>query len=190
MRCGKPVKEDEQLYCYDCKRKDHQFDRGYSVFEYDSVKLGLYRFKYAGRAEYAAFYAQMTVKNYGETIRRMKADFLLPVPLHTSRMRKRGYNQAEEFARQISDRIQVPVRTDVIKRKRNTAALKTMDAAQRQNNLKNAFIITANDVKLKTIIVIDDIYTTGATMDAIAGLLKKAGAASVYVLTVAAGKGF
>ncbi len=60
MKCGKPLKDSERLYCYDCSRKVHYFDRGFAVFKYDDIKQSLYRFKYAGRAEYAGYDAYMT----------------------------------------------------------------------------------------------------------------------------------
>ena len=89
----------------------------------------------------------------------------------------------------MSKYLGVPVCDGYIKRVKSTKALKTLDTMQRQNNLKKAFLIMQNDVKLKTIIVVDDIYTTGATMDAVAKVCKDAGVETVYTLTVAVGNG-
>jgi len=188
MVCGKKLNQ-ENVYCYDCSRKKHEFVRNFSVFEYPVIKESLYRFKYKGRAEYAAYYAKCAFLLHGKKLMQLQADAILPVPLHPSRYRKRGYNQAEEFARELSRYIHVPVRAQNLKRIKATKALKTMDIPGRQNNLKKAFLFMQNDVKLKTIIVVDDIYTTGSTLDEIARTCKEAGVENIYTLTIAVGNG-
>ncbi len=189
MKCGKTIKNENTLICYDCTKYNHYFDRGFSIFEYQEIKGSLYRFKYAGRAEYARFYAKTAYENLGDTLRNLHADALVPIPIHSRRYRKRGYNQAEEFALQISNYLELPVYSQFIKRKAATAPLKKLSRIERQNNLKRAFIITRNDVKLKTIIIIDDIYTTGATIDAVSRVCRAAGVQNIYFLTVAIGNG-
>ena len=188
MKCGKKL-DGNMLYCYDCSRKDHKFVRNFSVFEYPHVRESLYRFKYQGRAEYAKYYAMQAYRIHGERLKKLNADVIIPVPLHVSRYRKRGYNQAEELAKELSRLIHVPVKTHYIKRIKATKPLKTLDVLGRQNNLKKAFLIMQNDVKLKTIILVDDIYTTGATLDEISGVCKAAGVENIYSLTVAVGDG-
>ena len=188
MRCGKRI-NDGKVYCYDCMRRSHEFERNFSVFAYPVIKDSLYRFKYQGRAEYAAYYAKQAVLLHGRRLEELNADALVPIPLHRFRQRKRGYNQSEELAKELSKRICVPVENGLIKRIKSTKALKTLDIWERQNNLKRAFLIMQNDVKLKTIILVDDIYTTGATIDAAAQVCKAAGIEKVYSLTVAVGNG-
>ena len=188
QKCGKKVLE-EQIYCYDCRTKRHVFDKGLALFEYQDIKESLYRFKYAGRAEYAAFYGYMAYRTHGKTICNMKADALIPVPLHYKKQHKRGYNQSYELAQKISEYTGIPVDNKLVKRKKNTLPMKRLKGIERQNNLKSAFLIMRNDVKLKTIIIIDDIYTTGATMDAVSEVCRQAGAEKIYFLTVAAGNG-
>lgn len=186
--CGKKVDEGT-VYCYDCKRKEHYFVRNFSVFVYGDIRESLYRFKYNGRAEYAEYYAKSAYKRLGTQLRLLNAQALVPVPLHPSKKRKRGYNQAEEFARELSKCSGIPLRTDLVKRKKRTKPLKTLSAPQRQNNLKKAFLFAQNDVKLSTIILVDDIYTTGATFDAVAAVCQEAGVARIYGVTVAVGTG-
>lgn len=188
MICGKKLSKEE-VVCYDCKRKHHEFNRNFSVFEYPVIRESLYRFKYKGRAEYASYYAKAAYRLHGERLRLLQADAIIPVPLHKSRYRKRGYNQAEELAKELSLLLNVPVKTDFIKRVKSTKALKNLDVAGRQNNLKKAFLIMQNDVKLKTIILVDDIYTTGATLDEISRVCKESGVENIYSLTVAVGNG-
>lgn len=125
----------------------------------------------------------------GNFIRACRADAFVPVPLHKSRKRKRGYNQAEVLARELSALTGIPVCTDLIGRVKKTAPMKELSAAQRQNNLKKAFKILRNDVKLKTIIIVDDIYTTGSTIDAVSRELKSVGVEKIYFVALAIGRG-
>lgn len=188
-KCGKLLADTDRLYCFDCSRKIHFFDRGFAIFEYSDIKKSLYRFKYAGRAEYAAFYAFAADKVYGRTIRELGLDAIIPIPIHRKRLAARGYNQAKEFADELSKRIKVPVKDDLIARCISTVPLKKLSEEERKNNLKNAFIIASNDVKLKKILLVDDIYTTGATIDTVSALLKEYGVDKIYFITVAVGAG-
>ena len=113
----------------------------------------------------------------------------MPVPLHKSRMRKRGYNQARVLAGELSALTGIPVYADWIGRVEKTVPMKDLPAAERQNNLKRAFKILRNDVKLNTIIIIDDIYTTGSTIDAMSRELRNVGVRRIYFITLAIGRG-
>ena len=188
-KCGKSLRDSFGLYCYDCSRKIHYYDRGFAVFEYGDIKLSLYRFKYAGRAEYARFYAHTANRLLGDVLGEIKPDALIPVPIHKSRQRDRGYNQAEVFAKELSVLTNIPVISNYIIRHKATIPLKKLDEEGRRNNLKKAFIIGPNGVKLDTIVIIDDIYTTGATIDEISRLCREVGVRKIYFLTVAVGKG-
>lgn len=189
MKCGKPLREETQEYCRDCADSAHGFDRGYSVFSYDCLRRSLYRFKYQGRQEYARFYGKAAAAALGSRILAWGPDALLPIPLHPHRYRTRGYNQAERFAQELGKELGLPVRTDLLLRVRDTKPLKLLDRAERQNNLKKAFKMKRNAVKLNTIVLIDDIYTTGSTIDAAAGACREAGVQRVYFVTLAAGGG-
>lgn len=188
FKCGKPVKETEE-YCYDCGHKQHWFRQGAALFPYEFVRQSLYRYKYAGRQEYAEFYGKQMASFFREKKEYWKPDALVPVPLHKKKERKRGYNQAALLAKEISRFWNVPVMEDLVIRTKNTRPMKQIDGTERQNNLKKAFKIGRNDVKLNTIIVIDDIYTTGSTIDAIARICQDAGIKSIYFLTVSIGHG-
>lgn len=189
MKCGKELEDAGEEYCGDCRRRKHLFDAGRSVFAYKSVSDSLYRFKYKGRQEYAAYYARCIAERLGEWIMRCKPDALVPVPIHASKRRMRGYNQAEKLARELGRIMNIPVDTDLIKRARRTTPMKNLSVPERQNNLKRAFKICRNDVKLSTIVIIDDIYTTGSTIDAMSYELRKAGIRHIYFVTLAIGKG-
>ena len=188
MKCGKPL-SDEEEYCLDCRKKKHLFCRGAAVFQYRSIAIAIYRFKYGGRQEYAFFFGKCMARRLGEQFKRWKADALVPVPIHSSRKRERGYNQAELLAREISAWTGIPVRCDLIARRKKTAPQKNLNDAQRQNNLKRAFKIIKNDVKLNTIVIIDDIYTTGSTIDTMTATLQEAGIKNIYFAVLAIGAG-
>lgn len=188
-KCGKELSCDTQEYCEDCMKQKHLFDEGRALYEYPCIRRSIAAFKYKGRQEYAEFYAQEIEKHLGETIRRWQPQALIPVPLHPSRMRARGYNQAFLLAKELGERMGIPVAANMIKRVKRTAPQKALNRQMRQNNLKRAFKIGRNDVKLSTIIIIDDIYTTGSTMDAMAAVLRDAGIRRIYFITLAIGRG-
>lgn len=188
LKCGKHIADEREEYCKGCRLTMHVFEQGKGLFDYQSVARSLYRFKYAGRQEYARFYAEQIVRKLGGTIRSWKPDALVPVPVHFTRKRERGYNQAEVLAVEIGKRTGIPVAAHLIGRKKKTLPQKLLNDRERQNNLKRAFKIGRNDVKLKRVIIIDDIYTTGSTVDACAETLKSAGIEKVYFITMAIGK--
>ena len=189
MRCGKPVDEDAE-FCGDCMGTQHIYDEGRAALVYDTyMSKSIYRFKYAGKQEFARFYGQVICDRLGRKIKSWNVDAIIPVPVHAGRLKKRGYNQAELIARQMSKRLGIPVRSDVVTRKKVTQAQKKLSARERQNNLKKAFKVTGNVVKLESVLVVDDIYTTGATVDAMAGCLKGAGIRRVYFTSLCIGRG-
>ena len=189
LKCGKPLVHEVQEYCQDCTIRRHLFDRGRAVFEYKSISDSLYRFKYKGRQEYAAYYASCMADKMRDFIAGCHADALVPVPIHKSRRYQRGYNQAEVLARELSVLTGIPLVTNLILRVHKTVPMKDLSVRERQNNLKKAFKICRNDVKLSTIIIIDDIYTTGSTIDAMSYELRKAGVERIYFMSLAIGRG-
>ncbi len=189
LKCGKELRKEEKEYCGDCMRRNHVFTQGRAVFPYGEIAESLYRFKYAGRQEYAEFYAHQAVLLLGDVIRAWKVDAILPVPIHISRFRKRGYNQATLLAKGIGKTLGIPVKDHLIRRVKKTVPMKFLGASERQINLKKAFHIRRNDVELKRVLIVDDIYTTGSTMDALAGELRLHGVEDVFFVTVAIGEG-
>ena len=189
QKCGKELRDKRAIFCHDCAHKEHKYDRGMALFSYPSVADSIYRFKYQGRQEYAAYYAERMARVLGEKILSLHPDALVPVPIHSSKKRVRGYNQAEVLAKELGRILNIPVETKLIKRVRKTVPMKELSVGERQNNLKKAFKICHNDVKLSTIIIIDDIYTTGSTIDAMAYELRQTGVKNIYFAALAIGNG-
>lgn len=189
MKCGKPLKDDEKEYCIMCLTNKYNFNEGRSTFVYDdTMRFSIYRFKYGDRPEYAEFYSKEIYKKYKRKIKDWNADMIIPVPLHKSRLVKRGFNQAYLIAKELSKLSGIPVDENYLIRDKKTSAQKSLNASERANNIKNAFKIKKNKVKLKSVILIDDIYTTGATVNEISRVLKDNGVSNVYFLCVSTGR--
>jgi len=113
-------------------------------------------------------------------------DILVPVPLHRKRLRERGYNQSSLLARELSKLVDLPVVEDCLERKRYVRPqARTSTVEERRNNVVAAFASGSRDVRGKQVLLIDDVATSGATLNACAVVLKAAGASSVWGLTLA-----
>ncbi len=189
-QCGKGLLSEEKEYCFDCTTITHAYQSGLALYEYASVKSSIYRFKYQGRCEYADFYGTDIARKLGNEIKKWNPDMLVPVPIHNSKRKVRGYNQAELIADVLGKELSIPVNKKCIQRCKKTTPQKELDDKGRRNNLKKAFKICQNDVKLKSIIIIDDIYTTGSTIDAIAKEFHKKSECEIYYIALSIGKGF
>lgn len=189
VSCGKHLEQEETVRCRDCSGLQKYYDKGFALYEYASVHDSVFRFKNGGRAEYASFYGEEIRRYLLSSVRELKADALVPIPLHRSKLLKRGYNQATLLAKEISMGTGVPIREDLLERVKKTDAQKKMNHADRQNNMKKAFHMVQNDVKLNTVILVDDIYTTGSTIDEAAKTLLNSGVKKVYFVALACGEG-
>lgn len=190
-KCGKPVGEEEAEYCMDCMKKKHFFTQGISLWSYDAtVKKAVYDFKYRNQRCFAGYFVKELMKHCGQQIQAWDAQAIIPVPVHKKRYRQRGFNQAELLAWELSAYIGVPVDTRLVIRTKNTKPQKELNDKERQKNLKNAFKINGNSVKLKKVIIVDDIYTTGTTVDVVSELLLRVGITGIHVITLCIGKGY
>lgn len=191
MKCGKTLENEEEEYCRDCSAIAKSYQKGFPVFFYrEPLKSALYDFKYKNQRDYAAFFAECIYRHYGKQITEIGMDGLVPVPVHSRKKRIRGYNQAEILAAELGKRIQIPVFPDYLVRDIDTKPQKELNDKIRIKNLKNAFKIGCNKIKLKKILLVDDIYTSGATVEACTKILLSADAEKVYYTSVAIGKGY
>jgi ComF family protein len=113
-------------------------------------------------------------------------DMIVPVPLHTKRLAERGYNQAQLLAEQVAAIMEIGCQANALERIRETQSQVTISGAERLENIKDAFVANSQFVSGRSILVIDDVYTTGSTMSACGEALHSAGATHVYGLTVTA----
>ncbi len=190
-KCGKPIVDKKQEYCYDCEKKRKEYIQGKALWIYkDEVRESLYRFKYCNRQEYATYYGLELVNVYGEWMKKCGVQAIIPIPLSKKRMRQRGFNQAALVADEIGKRMKIPVYHNLLIRVLDTKAQKELNEEERKNNLKRAFKTSVNKVQLDHILLIDDIYTTGSTMNEATRTLKQAGVDQIYCLSISIGKGY
>ena len=188
-RCGKQLAGEAVQFCRDCMQRRHAYDYGYALYDYQSMKKSIYRFKYGKRSEYAKFYAGDIYEKLSDEIQMMGAEAIIPIPVHVSRKRSRGYNQAELIAAELSRLTGIKMYEKLVRRIKKTVPQKELTIQERQNNLKKAFNISTNVVKLNKVILVDDIYTTGSTLDAVAMELKRHGVKAVYFIALCIGEG-
>lgn len=195
FKCGRHIQNEEELICSECAKKSHHYDRGFAVFRYDSfMRQAMSDFKFNGMRENCLFFIKQTVELQGGAILDYSPDVIVPVPVHRSKLAFRGYNQAEVLARELSLQLGIPTVTDLLVRTRRTDASKKLNSRQRRVNLDRAFICntqkyTDNFVKskFKKVLLMDDIYTTGSTMDRCTLALKDAGVSEVGILSISIG---
>lgn len=182
--CSRPLTRPAE-YCESCKKTEHVFTRGIAAFPYrGAVRDGILRLKYGGRAEYASFFAEALCAAGLSLFREWDIQVIVPVPVHRMRLAKRGYNQAEEIAGCLSRLTGIPMDTGLLKRKRNTRAQKKLGRRARAANLRNAFTAGKPFRKYRNVLIVDDIYTTGSTVDAAAEVLIKNGCGHIYFTAV------
>lgn len=187
-KCGKGLKDKETEYCIDCEKNHHLYKCGIAAFLYDDViSKSIYRFKYHNRRTYAEFYGEAIAKGYGALIRSWQADVIIPVPIHEKKLIKRGYNQAGLIAKELGENLGMNVDERVLLRTVNTRPQKEMTKAERKKNLEKAFKISRNVVEYKKVILVDDIYTTGSTIDECTKALLGAGIQVVYFVSLSIG---
>jgi ComF family protein len=195
-KCSKPIDQEQREYCSDCERKKYHFDYGFSLWVYDSVmKKSISDFKYNHKREYAKYYIEKVIFNYKDIIKKLAPDVLVPVPIHKSKYRERGYNQAEILAYGIGKELNIPILPHLLIRNKKTLPQKQLSDKERLKNLQEAFIINNKALsdypkRLKRILLVDDIYTTGSTIEACTNVLLRNGVEHVYFITLCIGKGF
>lgn len=194
MKCGKPLRYQEQEYCYDCMKDPHFYDRGFSVWLHKKpVNQSIYQFKYHNRRQHAIYYAEKMMILYEHTIKSMgmhKPDVIIPIPLHKKRQKMRGYNQSEIIAGYLGEKLKIPVEKNWLIRTGYTEPQKKLNRKDRKKNLQHVFSVTNQYRPVKTVLLIDDIYTTGSTIDSAAKALKSRGTQIVYFLTISIGQGY
>ena len=194
MKCSKPIQSKYIEYCFDCSNKAKTFNKGYALWIYDDLmKKSIGEFKYNGKKEYADFYANMLFNSFQKEIIRLQIEAFIPVPIHNKKKNIRGYNQATVLANKLSELTLIPVIDNVLIRDIYTTPQKELNDVERRKNMENAFVIKENNYfynnKIKNLMLIDDIYTTGSTIEFCTRKLVQAGACNVYFLCICIGLG-
>ncbi len=191
MKCGKPIQYKEQEFCFDCGRKEHSYDRGYSVWLHKRpASQAIYRFKYGNQRRYGYYFGQEMGRIFQQKLREKEIDVIIPIPLHRKRRKKRGYNQAQILAEELGKCVGLPVENNWLCRKVYTNPQKELGRKERGKNLNHVFQISEDFRPVKCVLLVDDIYTTGSTVDSAAEVLKNRGVFRVYFLTITIGQGY
>lgn len=188
-KCGKEIEKEEQEYCRDCQRFSHGFDKGAAVFAYNDVmRRSISMFKYHNRREYAKFYAKEMYSHCSRFLKSCAPDVILPVPIHKQKKRQRGFNQAELVAKELGKLMHIPVDSKYLVRTEKTTPQKELTRLQRKANLKKAFGVAKKGKTYERVLLVDDIYTTGATIDAISEILRENQLKNLFFLTICVGR--
>lgn len=187
--CGRPL---ELGYipdkCPECINHPHYFVKAISPLEYSGIiRDAIHKYKYNKKHYmyklFGPFLVQAIKEDGLEGI-----DLIVPVPLHSSKMSERGFNQSELLGKYISKKLNIPLDSKNLVRFKKTAVQNKLDKAERKKNVRNAFkAVDGEAFRGKRILLIDDVFTTGATVDECSKVLLKEGAKDVFVLTIARG---
>ncbi len=157
------------------------------VFKNDSpIQKIIHSLKYDKQFQVGKFFAEQIALNLRTEINSWKANLIIPVPLHKLRKAERGYNQSEEIAKALGKLLTIPIDTKSLKRKRFTETQTKLTLVERKQNMTDAFIVKNNKlIKNKTIVLLDDVITTGATITECGKVLLENGATKIYALSAA-----
>ena len=190
-KCGAMINLSNEMYCARCENMMwDNFEYGFGLLRYnDFVKESIHRIKYSGRKEYIDFYGKCIAKVFKMKFKEINPDYLVPVPIHSKRLKERNYNQSMILAESISKElikynIHIDVNNDLVFRTKNTKVLNKLDSTDRANELNDAFVAN-NLTGIDKVILVDDIYTTGSTINKISEVLKSSGVKKVYFVAIA-----
>ncbi|MCL5287751.1 MAG: ComF family protein [Acidobacteria bacterium] len=192
QKCGRPfvsavAMATAQPLCHLCRREVYRFDLARSFAAYnDAMVRAIVLLKYHEVTPLGAWFAARLAEMVARDPQAFAADVVVPVPLHATRLRERGYNQAELIARPLAKRLGLPLRTVLLVRTKPRPSKLKLTRKERWQTVRGAYAMRG-DTKIDKlrVLLVDDVFTTGATLDACAQVLRKAGASRVVGLTVA-----
>ncbi len=194
IKCGKPListdffKQNREILCLDCKRKKYSFEFSRSTGVYDKVlKKCIHLFKYYGEKKLAKPLGKLMVDSLVKNDEfKKKIDLIIPVPLHRNDLKKRGFNQSVLLGKVVGDYFSIPVGESVLVKKKLTPFQVNLSKKEREKNILRVFSVEKpEEVKGKNILILDDVFTTGSTVEECAKELMKARAKNIFVLTLA-----
>ncbi len=188
-RCGLPFEGDitTRFECTNCREMELHFTSARSaVAARGSVLEAIHHYKYDGHLWLEEFLNELFVRGAMRWYQEQPCDALIPVPLFATKRRERGFNQAERLAAELGKSLNVPVHPRALKRSVPTPTQTRLSRKQRAENMRSAFTLQRdNGIKGARLVLVDDVFTTGATTSACAKVLLRAGAERIAVWTVA-----
>ena len=185
-RCSNPLINSNNLLCGSCLKSKLYYDKIISLFHYrPPISQLITQFKFHKKLHLSRNFSQLIVSQLNDFINtsNIKFDIVIPVPLHRKRIKERGFNQANEIAKLIAKKLQILLANNVVVRVKNTSPQTELPSKQRKRNVKNAFFVQGN-IQDKNILIIDDVITTGATVNELSRVLKKSGADHIVVCSL------
>ena len=190
FKCGRALQDVEEDLCPECRKKHHSYKYGLTLFEYnDTARQSMIDFKGKGILQNGDFYAGEIASELGGKLKRISPEVLIPVPITRRRRLERGFNQSEYIADIIGKKLGIPVDSDVLFRKGKGISQKLLSRRERSER-KDSEFECVEDLPYKNICIVDDIYTTGNTIESCTRALLSAGAENVGFLTVFSGDMF
>lgn len=184
-RCSRPTVSIEDNFCEQCKTNpDVYFDKAVAPFVYSGTALALMRaFKYHDRIDIGGYFGKYLEKEYRNL---PETDIIVPVPIWEKKLLDRTYSSAEVLAKELAECVGVELTPGVCKKIKDTGTQTVLNPEERAKNVKGCFeVVQKEKVKGKSVLIVDDVFTTGATASELARVLKRKGAARVYVLCAA-----
>jgi ComF family protein len=188
-QCGLPLEtvDDSNALCGQCVQAPTNVDYTYCLYHYESpIDYLVTKLKYTQQLSHAEILGQLLQKALKETIIEDTPDCIVPIPLYKSRLVKRGFNQSLEIAKPVAKAFELPIDVKLVSRNRQTLAQAELNAVQRKKNVRGCFQINApKTLNYDHIVIIDDVITTGSTINELAKLLKQSGVKKVGVWSIA-----
>lgn len=183
-RCAAPLAEASATACGTCQQHQLHFDATQALFHYQPpIDHLIQNLKYHRQLSLARVLGSLLAEHL-QAGAVPRPDMLVPVPLHHTRLRERGYNQSLELARVVARRFDLPLTTHAVKRVRATTPQTTLTSNERRRNVRNVFHTTV-DFSGKRVAIVDDVMTSGHTVNALAKCLRRAGAVGIVVWVAA-----
>ncbi len=190
LQCGLPLgsANEHNAICGQCLKSPTAIDYTSCLYHYEiPLDYLITELKYNQKLVHAAILAELLLARLSEGSAENLPDVILPVPLHKSRLIKRGFNQSLEIARPIAKQLDIPIGLDLVRRKKQTRTQTDLTAVERKKNIRGCFEIIKKDSlsEYDHIVIVDDVVTTGSTTNELATLLKKSGVKKVGVWSIA-----
>lgn len=186
--CAMPSDPDQ--VCGDCLNTSPYFHKTVAAFHYQlPVSRFISQLKYAGQLQLTSLLTDYLITQVENCYQHEALpDLIIPVPLHSKKIKQRGFNQSLEIARKIAGKLNIKLNFNLLIRVLNTPPQSSLDATQREKNLRNAFQLTDQAKKIiqgKTVALVDDVMTTGATVNELSRLLYRGGVARIHIWCIA-----
>lgn len=188
FKCGRHISEAESALCPECKEKKHGYVYGFPLYEYnETASNAMIDYKKNGWKSHGDFFAEEMADRLAGYIKRQKPEVLVPVPITKARYNERGFNQSEYLAEKLGEKLGIPVDSAILIRTGKAVQQKSLSGKERKENRFYGIECACVQVPYRSICLVDDVYTTGGTLNACTEALLGAGAVEVGFMTIFAG---